>query len=195
MHMYSEASYWYNISHVKETWKYRKEMVKMRKMTEANLNSAYAGESMAHMRYSIFADVAEAEGRPNIAKLFRAISFAERVHATNHYREVGAINSSVQNLQVAIDGETYEVEEMYPAYKAVAELQGEKGAFRSADWAWKAEQIHAAMYQKAKRAAADGRDMQLGPMFICEVCGHTVEGNAPDRCPVCQAPKTKFRKF
>lgn len=167
----------------------------MRKMTEANLNTAYAGESMAHMRYNIYADVADSEGRPNIARLFRAIAHAETVHATNHYRELGSINSSVRNLQVAIDGETYEVEEMYPSYRAVAELQGEKGAGRSTDWAWQAEQIHAAMYQKAKQTAESGKDMELGPMFICEVCGHTVEWKAPDRCPVCQAPKAKFKEF
>ena len=167
----------------------------MRKMTEANLNTAYAGESMAHMRYSIYADVADSEGRPNIAKLFRAIAHAEMVHATNHYRELGAIDSSVQNLQVAIDGETYEVEDMYPAYRTVAELQGEKGARRSTDWAWQAEQIHAAMYQKAKQAVESGKDIELGPVFICEVCGHTVEGEAPERCPVCQAPKVKFKEF
>jgi rubrerythrin len=167
----------------------------MKRITEANLNTAYSGESMAHMRYGIYADVADSEGRPNIARLFRAIAFAEKVHATNHYRELGAIKSSTHNLQVAIDGETYEVEEMYPAYRAVAELQGEKGAQRTTDWAWQAEQIHAVMYKKAKEAAEKGQDIGLGPMFICEVCGYTVEGSPPDRCPVCQASKEKFRRF
>ena len=121
----------------------------MRKMTEANLNTAYAGESMAHMRYGIYADVADSEGKPNIARLFRSIAYAERVHAANHYRELGLIKGTVDNLQVAIDGETYEVEDMYPAFRAVAELQGEKGAQRSTDWAWRTEQIHAAMYKRA----------------------------------------------
>jgi len=167
----------------------------MRKMTQANLNSAYSGESMAHMRYVIYGDIAESEGKPNIARLFRSIAFAERVHASNHYRELGAINSSVQNLQVAIEGETYEVEDMYPAYRAVAELQGEKGAQRSTDWAWQAERIHAALYQRAKQEAEASRDMDLGPMFICEVCGHTVEGKAPDSCPICQASRDRFRQF
>jgi rubrerythrin len=167
----------------------------MKKITEANLNNAYAGESMARMRYGIYADVAEKEGRPNIARLFRSIAFAETVHATNHYREIGAIKTSVENLQVAIDGETYEVEEMYPAYRTVAELQGEKGAQRTTDWAWQAERIHAAMYGKAKEAAVSGRDMNLGPVFICEVCGHTVEGESPDICPICRAPKERFRQF
>jgi len=167
----------------------------MKKITEGNLNSAYAGESMAHMRYNIFADVADAEGKPNIARLFRAIAFAERVHATNHYRELSGINGCAQNLQVAIDGETFEVEEMYPSYRAVAELQGEKGARRSTDWAWQAERIHAAMYSKAKLAAAAGKDIQLGTVHICSACGHTIEGDAPDKCPICGATRDKFRPF
>jgi rubrerythrin len=170
-------------------------MISMKRMTESNLNTAYSGESMAHMRYNIYADVAESEGKPNIARLFKSIAFAERVHATNHYRELGAIRSTVDNLQVAIDGETYEVEEMYPAFRAVAELQEEMGARRTTDWAWQAERIHAAMYQKAKQAAANKEDLDLGPVFICEVCGYTVEGKAPDRCPVCQSPKERFKAF
>lgn len=167
----------------------------MRKMTEANLNSAYAGESMAHMRYTIYADVAEVEGRANVARLFRAIAFAERVHATNHYRELKAINGTSQNLQVAIEGETHEVEEMYPAYRAVAQLQGEKGAERSTDWAWQAERIHAAMYQKARQAVEQGSDIEATSIYICPVCGYTVEGKAPERCPVCQAAGKQFRQF
>lgn len=167
----------------------------MRKMTEQNLNSAFAGESMAHMRYLIFANKAEEEGFPNVAKLFRAISYAEQVHATNHYRELGMINESVKNLQVAIDGETYEVEDMYPAYNAVAKLQGEKGAERSTHYALEAEKIHAAVYQQAKQAVTSSKDIKIGDIYICSVCGYTVEGKAPERCPICGVPKEKFRKF
>lgn len=167
----------------------------MRKMTESNLNAAYGGESMAHMRYLIFGDCAEKEGKPNIARLFRSIAFAEQVHATSHYRELRAIRTTTDNLQVAIDGETFEVEEMYPAYNKVAELQGEKGAQRSTDWALQAEKIHAALYQKARQAAETNHDMALGAMFICDVCGYTVEGEAPDICPVCKAKRERFKAF
>ena len=100
----------------------------MREMTRHNLSEAYAGESQAHMRYQIFADVAEKEGKPNIARLFRAISYAELVHATNHYKTLGEVGNTVENLEKAIEGETFEVEEMYPAYNAVAELKEESGA-------------------------------------------------------------------
>lgn len=167
----------------------------MRKMTEANLKDAFAGESQAHMRYLIFAEVAEGERRPNLARLFRAIAYAEQVHATNHLRELGLVRTSPDNLQEAIGGETFEVGEMYPAYHAVAELQGEKGAMRSTHYALEAERIHAAMYTKAREAALAGTDIQIGRIQICEVCGHTVEGEAPERCPICQAPRAKFKAF
>jgi len=164
-------------------------------MTEDNLKNAFAGESQAHMRYLIFAKRAEAEGLPSIARLFKAISYAEQVHATNHYNALSLIRGSSDNLQVCIEGETYEVNEMYPAFYAVAQLQEEKGAMQTFNFALQAEKIHASMYQNAKRTVETRKDIQLGMMHICEVCGHTVEGEAPDRCPVCGASKEKFRKF
>lgn len=164
-------------------------------MTEDNLKNAFAGESQAHMRYLIFAEKAKHEGFPNVARLFKAIAYAEQIHATNHYNVLGMIRDTTDNLQVAINGETYEVNEMYPAYKAVAELQEEKGAQRSANWALQAEKIHAGMYQEAKQAVERKEDIKFGAVFICEVCGYTVEGSAPDRCPICGAPKERFRKF
>ena len=167
----------------------------MKKMTEQNLNAAYAGESMAHMRYLAFADQAEKDGKPNIARLFRAISHAERVHATNHLRNLGSISSTTENLGAAIEGEEFEVAEMYPAYLAVAEAQGESGAIRSYNYALQAEKIHASMYGEAKAKAKAGEDIQIGTVYICPVCGYTVEGEAPDRCPVCGAKKESFKAF
>ncbi|HAL60889.1 MAG TPA: rubrerythrin [Chloroflexi bacterium] len=164
-------------------------------MTESNLKSAFAGESQAHMRYLIFADRAEKEGYANLARLFRAIAYAEQVHATNHYKELGGINTSVENLQAAIDGETHEVNEMYPAYRAVAELEEEKGAIRSTSWALEAEKIHAQMYKEAEGAVEKGVDPELGAIYICQVCGHTAEGEPPEKCPVCGAKRQKYVKF
>jgi rubrerythrin len=164
-------------------------------MTEDNLKTAFAGESQAHMRYLIFAEVAEEEKRPNLARLFRAIAYAEQVHATNHLREVGLVRASPDNLAEAIAGETFEVEEMYPAYHAVAELQGEKGAVRSTHYALEAEKIHAGMYTKARESVLAGQDVPLGRVHVCAMCGHTVEGEAPERCPICQAPRAKFKTF
>ena len=164
-------------------------------MTEGNLKAAFAGESQAHMRYLIFAEVAEREGKPNIARLFRAIAYAEQVHAANHLRELGMVKGTPENLAEAIAGETFEVEEMYPAYNKVAELQGEEGAQRSTHYALEAEKIHAQMYTKAKEAAEKGQDIELKTVYICPVCGYTVEGEAPEYCPICGAPRDKFKAF
>lgn len=167
----------------------------MRRMTEKNLRDAYAGESQAHMKYLIFAQKAEEEGKPNIARLFRAIAFAEQVHATNHFKTLGDLDSTIENLQVAMDGENFEVEEMYPAYDAVAKLQGEKGAIRSIHYAIEAEKIHAAMYTEARQAAKEGKDIEIETMYICPVCGYTAENEAPEICPVCGVAKEKFVRF
>jgi len=167
----------------------------MRKMTGDNLRAAFAGESQAHMRYLIFADKAEKEGFPNVARLFRAIAFAERMHATNHLKALEGVGETAENLQEAIGGETFEVEEMYPAYKAAAEAQEEGRAHRSMSWALEAERVHAEMYETAHAAVTGGGDVALPDVYVCGVCGWTVEGEAPDVCPICGAKHEKFVKF
>ncbi len=167
----------------------------MKKMTMANLEDAFSGESQAHMKYLIFAEAAERENLPNIARLFRAIAYAEQVHATNHFRNLGGIGETGENLAKAAEGENFEVEEMYPAYDAVAKLQGEQGAIRSIHYALEAEKIHEAMYEKARQSVLAGKDPQIGELFICPVCGYTHEGTPPERCPVCNAPSSSFKKF
>ncbi len=167
----------------------------MHKMTQGNLEAAFAGESQAHMKYLIFADKAEKESLPEVARLFRAVSFAEQVHAIAHFRTLAEINTTEENLTAAIGGETYEVEEMYPAFIAVADVQEEKAAIRSNKFAMEAEKVHAGLYEQARQAVFAGSDVQLGVVHVCEVCGWTVEGDAPDRCPLCGAKREKFVKF
>ncbi|HET6430053.1 MAG TPA: rubrerythrin family protein [Phycisphaerae bacterium] len=181
----------------------------MQELTASNLRSAFGGESMAHMRYKIWADKAAQEGFPNVARLFTAISRAEQVHATGHFKALARVGGAFlcasgggfgltdtsANLAGAIEGETFEVESMYPAYLAEARRQGEAAAEKSCLYAWEAEKIHAAMFAKARRAVGSGKDVKLGTVQICLVCGHTVEGDAPDKCPICSAVKSKFVAF
>ena len=167
----------------------------MKKMTEANLLAAFAGESQAHMKYLNFAEQARREKLPNIARLFEAAAFAEQVHASNHLRALSGIRDTIANLGVAREGEVFEIEEMYPAYKAVAETQGEKSALRSMGWALEAEKIHAQLYGAAKEKAEAKQDIAAKDIWICTACGFTVEGEAPAVCPVCGAKHDKFRKF
>ncbi len=167
----------------------------MRKMTEQNLWSAFAGESQAHMKYLIYSDAAQKSRMPNVARLFQAISYAEQVHAANHLRALSGVHETPENLDAAIGGETFEVEEMYPVYHGAAELQGEKEAEKSTFYALEAEKIHARMYGKAKEAAVKGQDLILGEVYVCPVCGHTGEGEPPAVCPVCGADRKAFKKF
>ncbi|RLD06716.1 MAG: rubrerythrin family protein [Chloroflexota bacterium] len=167
----------------------------MKKMTEANLKAAFAGESQARMKYIAFAAKADKEGYPETARLFRAIAYAEEVHAINHLKVLGGVRKTVANLQSAMDGENYEIDEMYPAFKAVAELQGENAAIRSNDWAMEAEKVHAEMYDAAKETVETNKDVKVGQVYVCSVCGWTGEGEPPDECPLCKAKKDKFVTF
>ena len=167
----------------------------MRKMTEANLKDAFAGESQAHMKYLAFADKAEREGYPEAARLFTAIAYAERVHAINHLKQLGGIGDTVTNMGEAMGGENFENTEMYPAYEAVAKLQGEKGALRSIFYALEAEKIHEVMYGDAAETIKAGTDLPAQKVFVCSICGHTIFGEAPDRCPICKAVKAKYKEF
>lgn len=168
----------------------------MKKMTEKSLSEAFAGESMAHMKYTIFAEIAREEGYPNIAKLFEAIAYAEFVHAKNHAKNLGYVKKTIENLQAGIDGEDFEVEEMYPAYDAIAKLQNEKDAERSIHYAIEAEKVHSKFYQDAKDMAAKGEDMEINAVYICPVCGYTyIDDDLPANCPICGVPSEKFTKF
>jgi rubrerythrin len=167
----------------------------MHEMTKENLKAAFAGESQAHMKYLAFAAKAEEEGYPEIARLFKAISFAEQVHATNHFRELQGIGTTSENLAAAMGGENFEVTEMYPAYGAVAKLQEEKGAMLSIHYAVSAEKIHEAMYGEAKALVDSDQDRPGEPIYICPICGFTVIGDPPEKCPVSKTSREKFFKF
>jgi rubrerythrin len=167
----------------------------MKKMTEENVKGALAGESQAHIRYLAFAEKAAAENLPNVARVFRANAFAEQVHATNHLRTLAGIGATKDNLAFAVGGEDFEVEEMYPVYSGTAQAQGEKMAQMYMDYALAAEKVHRGMYQAAKKAVDAGKDIEAKPVHICSVCGFTMEGDAPDKCPVCGSPRQKFVTF
>jgi rubrerythrin len=167
----------------------------VKKMTEANLKNAFAGESKANTKYKIFAEKAKKEGYPNVARLFTATAFSEQVHASNHNRMLSRSKSTSENLQAGIVGESFEIEEMYPAYKAVAVVQGEKQVETYVDWALASEKVHVCLYQKAKQAVDSKKDAEFGSINVCTVCGYTVDGKAPEKCPVCNSPKDKFKAF
>ncbi|MDQ1301960.1 MAG: hypothetical protein QG637_1882 [Chloroflexota bacterium] len=167
----------------------------MKEMTKANLQAAFAGESQAHMKYLAFAQMAEREKLPNVARVFRAAAYPEEQHATNHQRALSGIGKTLANLEAAFAGETFEITEMYPAYIEVAKTQEEKRALGSMEDAVAAEKVHAALYARAREAVAAGKDAELGILWVCDVCGFTGEGEPPEKCPICGAVHTKLRKF
>lgn len=181
----------------------------MNEMTAQNLRSAYGGESQAHMRYKVWASKAEQEGFKNVGNLFRAVSYAEEVHAINHFKALkeaegefqvtaGAgfgLGSTSENLQGAIDGENFEVEQMYPAFMAVADMQEEKKAKLFMKYAIEAEKTHADLFTKAKEAVDDGKDLDMEEIHVCPVCGYTIGNEDMEKCPVCGVKREKFEIF
>ncbi len=161
--------------------------------TKENLEYAFAGESQANRKYLFFAEKAEEEGKKYVARLFRAAAEAETVHARNHLRVLKGIRSTRDNLVDAISGENHEFTEMYPGFIKQAQTDGEKKAKDSFDLANKVEQIHHCLFQATLNKLDKGEAAGLKPFYVCQYCGNTVEGAAPDRCPVCGAPKRMFK--
>lgn len=167
----------------------------MKDMTLKNLLDAFAGESQAHVKYALFAELAEREKLPNVARLFRAASYSEQIHAMNHLRALG-VGKTLANLEAALAGETYEITTMYPEFIGVAEQEEEKRARGSMEDAMAAEKVHAQLYTQAREAVSNGQDVALPKVWVCPVCGYTMEGDEPpDNCPICNALKKLFREF
>jgi rubrerythrin len=163
--------------------------------TPDNLKNAFAGESQANRRYLAFAKKADQEKQPQVAKLFRAAAEAETVHALNHLRRIGEIKTTEANLNTALSGETYEFRKMYPEYIEAAKQEGNQQAVWSFDVANKVEQIHAELFTKAIEALKTNKEIAQIDYYVCQTCGNTVEGEAPEKCPICGAPKSQFMKI
>ncbi len=160
-----------------------------------NLKEAFAGESQANRKYIYFAEKAETSGNKQIARLFRAAAEAESVHARNHLRVLGEIKTDIENLAAAIGGEHYEFTSMYPDFIEEAKAENNQEAVGSFNLANKVEQVHHRLFQTALRNLELERPIKDSPYYVCQVCGNTVEGEAPDRCPICGAPREKFKKI
>jgi rubrerythrin len=146
--------------------------------TDENLKAAFAGESQANRLYLGFSKKAE----------------AETIHALNHVNITGQVKSTLENLGTAVSGETYEFKKMYPEFVTTAKQEAKKQALWSFDVANKVEQVHAKLFQKAIDAMKAKKDMDKVDYYVCGVCGNTVEGSPPEKCPICGAPKEQFFK-
>lgn len=158
--------------------------------TAENLQHAFSGESQVNRKYLAYAQKAEDDGYPQVAKLFRAISAAESIHALNHLRIMGDVKSTAENLEQAIRDENYEVTTMYPEFMQDAEHEEEKKALRSFRWAWEVEKVHEDLFTEALKNL--GEEAAEFDVYVCPVCGHTHIGLPPERCPVCATPRERY---
>ena len=158
-----------------------------------DLMAAFAGESQANRKYLAYAKKAEDEGYPQAARLFRAVAHAETIHAHNHLRRAGEIHTTAENLKAAAAGENYESTEMYPAFMKDAEAEGDKSALLSFHWANEAEKVHEVLYNEMLDSL--GKEEEEYDYFICPVCGYTEKRGAPEKCPVCGVPGSRFERI
>ncbi|MDY6834734.1 MAG: rubrerythrin family protein [Chloroflexota bacterium] len=163
--------------------------------TDENVQYAFAGESQANRKYLFFAAKAEEEGHKQIARLFRAAADAETAHARNHLKVMKGIKTTSENLQAAIGGENHEFTEMYPGFIKQAETDGAKDATNSFDLANQVEEIHHTMFKDHMEKLEKGESIAEKSIYVCQYCGNTVEGEAPDKCPICGAPKKMFKNI
>jgi rubrerythrin len=158
-----------------------------------DLMAAFAGESMANRKYLAYAKKADDEGYAQVARLFRAAAHAETVHALTHFRTAGEVKSTEENLKDAVAGEHYENSEMYPAFIKDAEAEGDAKALRSFSWANEVEKVHEMLYKEALETL--GKPGETYDYYICPVCGYTHARTAPEKCPICGVPASRFEKI
>jgi rubrerythrin len=157
-----------------------------------NLKEAFAGESQANRTYLAFAKKADEEGYPQAARLFRAAAEAETVHAHNHLNVIGGVKSTLENLKAAYEGEHEEFTVMYPGFIEQAKKEGNNDAIQTFYWANEVEKVHGNLY---KQATDNLKSLKVTDYYVCQRCGYTAEGNAPEKCPVCGASQDKFKKI
>jgi rubrerythrin len=156
-----------------------------------NLKEAFACESQAFQKYTNFAKKAEQEGLHTIARLLRLTAEAEKIHAEGHLKSLDGVGSTAQNLQAAIDGETYEYTSMYPPMLKQAEADNHK-AKRMFGYAVEAEAVHAKLYTMALEAAKQGKDLTAVDFYLCPVCGNIELGKPEKECSICGTKAEKF---
>jgi len=163
--------------------------------TEKNILEAFSGESSAVRKYTLFAEKAEKEGQKQASRLFRAAAEAEMVHSRNHFNAIDAVGATKDNLLAASIGEGKEFKDMYPPMIAKAREEKNDRAERTFEWANKVEMIHFALYDKMYKTVKEGKKPADVVYYVCPLCGNTVEGSAPDSCPICSTPGSKFKKI
>ena len=158
--------------------------------TLKNLKAGFVAESQAHLRNLAFAMQAEREGYPQMASLFRAVAEAEAIHAFNHLRLLDAVSGTQENLESAFERENL-ASNSYPQFIREANEDGNMNVVKIMSYTRDVERGHAKLYKKALGHIIAERESDY---YVCQVCGHVSDGVLPDECPICGAPKEKFKK-
>ncbi len=157
--------------------------------TLGNLKSGFVAESQAHQRNLAFAMKAEQEGYTQVGRLFRAIAEAEGIHAFNHLRLLGGVSDTQENLEAAFERENL-ASGAYPAFLREANEEGNTSVARVFTYSRDVEAGHAKLYKKALEHMVRETKTKY---YVCGVCGYVSDGELPDQCPICGAPREKFR--
>jgi rubrerythrin len=173
-----------------------------------NLKTAFNNESTTSDKYAKFAQIATKEGHDTIAKLFNAVSKSESIHAFNHSKvlekygqhigsaEIGSyeVKTTAENLQTAINGETYDMQTMYPGFIRIAENEKAPEAAKSFTWAWDAEKKHLNYYRLAAAAILKGNETGLSfTWYVCPVCGNIYNPtDVKESCDFCLTKQANF---
>lgn len=160
--------------------------------TRDNLKDAFVVDSQANRKYLAFARRAEREGLVQVARLFRAAAQAETVHAMAHFNAMNGVGSTTENLQEAIAEENFGAHEIYPRYVALAMHEGAQKAMLSFNNTMEVEKVHHRLYIEALERVKSGEDLPPENIYVCSICGNTVMGQPPEKCPVCGAPRENF---
>ena len=160
--------------------------------TTDTLYEAYTGEAKAALRLKVFADKAQEEGYPQIAKLFRVISFSEEIHGARALLVLGRVKSTEENLAASFESETRIAGVAYDEFVKQAEAEGNSAAVIHFSQSRDVEEVHAKLYKEAMSHVMEERDTTY---YVCTLCGYVSDGTLPDECPICGAPKEQFTHF
>jgi rubrerythrin len=156
------------------------------------VHQAYTGESKASLRLKLFAEKAQEEGYPQMAKLFRVISFSEELHGKRALRLLREIRSTQENLAESFESETRVAGVAYDKFIRYAEEAEDRPASLYFSQSKDVEEIHAKLYKEAMDHMLEDRKTTY---YVCEVCGYVSDGVLPEVCPVCDAKKDRFVTF
>jgi rubrerythrin len=183
-----------------------KPAVKYDAKTVDNLKAAIIGESTASAKYLAYSKKAKEEGLGKIALLFEAASKSENIHANNHrsvLEQLGIkmekvnpkfeVKSTKENLQDAINGESYEVATMYPDFIKAANDGNVTLAVISFNYAFQTEKKHKDLYKDAlDKLNSKTVNSMPSNYYVCSTCGNTYADQAPNRCGISMTPKDRF---